>query len=105
MISIYLYGKLRKYAPDRSPNGDSCIQMKPIKDDNLEKVLRRTRLDIDEIYTIFLNAKLLATHNSMAPWLVYQQVNQSCHNCDLSINIKDGDRIALFGRDMPALVV
>jgi hypothetical protein len=105
MISIYLYGELRKYAPHRSPNGDSRLQLISIEDDTLEKVLRRARLDIDEIYTIFLNAKLLATHNSMAPWLAYQQVNQNCHNWDLSVSIKDGDRIALFGRDMPALVV
>ncbi len=105
MISIHLYGKLRKYAPDPTPSGDSVLYLEPVENDTLDKVLQRAGLDIAEIYTIFLNAKLLTTHNRMAALLAYPQVQSDCHNWDLSIPIRAGDRLGLFGSDMPALVV
>lgn len=105
MIAIHLYGKLRKYAPDRSPAGDSVLWLKYQQGETMEELLMRAGLPLEDIYTIFLNAKLLSTHNRMAHWLEYPQVGESCHEWDLSIPIKDGDRIGLFGKDMPALVV
>jgi len=105
MISIHLYGKLRQYAPNRSASGDSVIRLEALEDENLDSLLKRGGIDIHEIYTIFLNAKLLATHNSMARWLEYPQFQQNIHVWDLSTIIRDGDRIGLFGRDMAALVV
>jgi len=77
----------------------------PVENESLEMLLKRAGLNIDEIFTIFINAKLLATHNSMAKWLEYPQICENCHSWDLSIRINDGDRIGLFGKDMPALVV
>jgi hypothetical protein len=105
MISIHLYGKLRQYASDNSPSGESVLRLEAVKNETLALLLKRAGIDIEEIYTIFLNARLLTTHNSMARWLEYPQVCQDCHDWDLSIIIKDGDRIGLFGRDMAALVV
>ena len=105
MISIHLYGKLRRYAPDSSPTSESVLRFEAVKNETLEILLRRAGIDIQEIYTIFINARLLTTHNSMARWLEYPQVGKNCHDWDLSVMINDGDRIGLFGRDMPALVV
>jgi hypothetical protein len=105
MINIHLYGKLRRYAGDDNPGGDSILHLDEIKNETLEMLLQRAGLDIEDIYTIFLNSKLLTTHNSMAQWLEYPQICENCQNWDLAINIKDGDRLGLFGRDMPALVV
>jgi len=105
MISIHLYGQLRQYAPDRSASGDSIIRLEAIENESLDSLLKRAEIEIQEIYTIFLNAKLLATHNSMARWLEYPQFRQNIHDWDLSIIIQDSDRIGLFGRDMAALVV
>ncbi len=105
MIAIHLYGKLRKYAPEKAPSGDSVLRFKAVENESLELLLKRAGLNIEEIFTIFINAKLLTTHNSMAQWLEYPQVCENCHDWDLSIPINDGDRIGLFGKDMPAQVV
>jgi len=105
MISIYLYGKLRKYAKNPKPSGDSVVVMEAVEGENIEMLLRRAGINLEEIYTIFLNAKLLTTHNRMARWLEYPQAFENPHDWDLSIIVKDGDRVGLFGRDMPALVV
>ena len=105
MAEIHLYGKLRRFAPDSRPTGNSVIYLDTIENETLEAVLKRACLDIDEIYTIFLNSKLLTTHNTMAQYLGYQQAYENCYNWDLSIVIKNDDRLGLFGIDMAALVV
>ena len=105
MISIHLYGKLRKYAEDKRPSGNSVVRTEVIDGETLEMVLKRVGINLAEVYTIFLNAKLLTTHNRMARWLEYPQAVENPGDWDLTIIIKDGDRVGLFGRDMPALVV
>lgn len=105
MISIHLYGKLRRYSTKKNPGEDSVIQLDIAQGEILEGVLKKCGIEIEELYTIFVNAKLLATRTKMASHLGYQQASGSCNNWDLSITIKDGDRIGLFGRDMATLVV
>ncbi len=105
MINIHLYGKLRRFAPNSKATDDSILQLQAIENESLGDLLKRAGLDIDEIYTIFLNAKLLATQSKMGPYLGYQQVCEDCLRLDMSIVIKDGDRLGLFGLDMAALVV
>ena len=106
MISIRLYGKLRRFAPNKSPLGDSILQVASNENETLKKLLERIGIDPDELYTIFLNSKLLTTRTKIAPFLGYQQVNsEDCQDWDLSVVINDGDRLGLFGADMPGLVV
>jgi len=105
MISIHLYGKLRRFAANKNPGDDSIINLEVSGRETLKDVLERSGIEIEELYTIFINSKLLATRTKMASHLGYQQANGDCHNWDLSILIKDGDRIGLFGRDMATLVV
>ncbi len=105
MAEIHLYGELRRFVPDSRPTGDSVIHLDSLENETLEALLQRAGLDIDEIYTIFLNSKLLTTHNTMAQYLGYQQVCENCRNWDLSVVIKNDDRLGIFGIDMAALVV
>jgi hypothetical protein len=105
MIEIHVYGKLRRFAPDRSASRDSVIHIQPAQDDTVHAVLDRIGLDVQEIATIFLNAELLATRNTMARWLGYVQVRSDPHDWDLFLPVKDGDRLGLFGEDMAGLVV
>jgi len=105
MIELYLYGKRRRFAPERDEHGRSVLRVEQRPKETLEMLLERVGIDVDEVYTIFLNAKLLTTRNTMAPWLGYQQVCEECHNWKLSIVLQDGSRLGLFGEDMAALVV
>jgi hypothetical protein len=105
MITIHLYGKLRRFAADSRPSANSIITIEAIANETVNSLLERVGIEIDEIFTIFMNSKLLATHNSMAKWLGYRQMRTDPENWDLSVPVKDGDRIGLFGEDMAALVV
>lgn len=105
MIEIHVYGKLRRYAKDSRPSSKSVIHVQPESGDTLESILHKTGIDPEEVYSIFLNAKLLATRNTMARWLKYEQIRTNPHDWDLSIVVKDGDRLGLFSQDMAALVV
>ena len=105
MISIHLFGKLRRYAPDNSPSGNSVIELEAIENETLQMLLGRAGISVDELYTIFINSKLLISRTKIAPYLGYQQVcDENCQVWDLGVVIEDGDRLGFFGPDMPALV-
>lgn len=105
MISIHLYGKLRRHAPNKSPSDNSIITIEAIKNETLQMLFDRLGIHVSELYTIFINSKLLTSRTKIAPFLGYQQVNdENCQEWDLTVIINDGDRIGLFGPDMPALV-
>lgn len=105
MIDIYMYGKLRRYAKDSKASSDSVIHIQADEEETVGSVLGKIGIDHEEISSIFLNAKLLVTRNTMARWLKYEQTRPNPHDWDLSVEVKEGDRIGLFGMDMPALVV
>lgn len=105
MISIHLYGKLRQHANESSPSRDSIIQVEAKENESLQMLLDRVGISTDELYTIFINAKLLTSRTKFATYLGYHQVREeNCQSWDLNVNINDGDRIGLFGPDMSALV-
>jgi len=105
MITIHLYGKLRRFARNSSPSANSILELEAIEHETLHMLLGRVGIDIGELYTIFLNSKLLTSRTKIAPFLGYQQVcDENCQTWDLNIEITDGDRLGLFGSDMPALV-
>ncbi len=106
MVTIVLYGRLRKIYPvDREVGTQGIIEIPPRPMETLDDLLERVGIPRDGLYTIFLNSKLLTTHNKMADYLGYQQFCEDCHNWDLCVTIKDGDRLALFGPDMATLVI
>jgi hypothetical protein len=105
MIEVHFYGNLRGYAPDSRFSSNSMIAMAIVSGDTVETILNRLGIETDQISTIFLNSKLFVSRSPMAHWLGYVQVRDNPLEWDLSLAVKDGDRIGLFGRDMPSLVI
>jgi hypothetical protein len=105
MVEIHLFGKLRRYAKDTDAVKDYVIKMSPAVDETVESILARAGVPAEDIYSIFLNRRLLAARSGMASWIGHRQIRSDPFNWDLSVPVKSGDRIALFGSDMAALVV
>ncbi len=105
MIEIHLYGKLRRYAPETLIEKGTAIRMHPEPGETLETLLKRLQIPIEEIYSIFLNAKLLAARSKMAAWIGHRRAGPDPLDWDLTVPVASGDRIGLFGRDMAALVI
>jgi hypothetical protein len=105
MAEIHLYGRLRRYAQDIQPDRGSVIRVSLGADETLQMLLARLEIPVAEIYSIFLNSKLLATRSAMASWIGYRQVRTDPFDWNLNVALQPADRIGLFGRDMSALVV
>ena len=102
-VDVHLYGKLRRFGHQAGEK--TVLHLTPGDSETLADLLERIEIPSDEIYSIFLNSKLLAARSGMARWLGYQQVRADPFDWNLNIAIKPGDRIGLFGRDMAALVI
>lgn len=105
MIEIHFYGKLRRYVPGSRPDRECVVRLEPEAGETVQSLLARAGVETAEIYHLFLNGSLLATHNTMAPWLKYQQARENVWDWGLEIPVKAGDRLGLFGSDMALLVV
>ncbi len=82
MIEIHLYGKLRRFAKDQDPTGDSVVHVPVREGDTIQGVLERLGVPIEEVGSnIFLNWQYSA----------------------LTRKIKDGNRLAVFPDDMQLL--
>jgi len=82
MIEVHLYGKLRRFAPNQEPTGDSVVHVPVKKDDTILDVLTRLGISLKEIGSnIFLN------------WQ-YSELNR---------HVQEGDRLAVFPDDMQLL--
>jgi hypothetical protein len=106
-VEVYLYGALRRHAPDVRANRESIVQLEPRPGETVATLLERLDIHAAEVCHVFLNGALLHTDNSMAPWLGYQEVpragSAACAGLDTSL--KPGDRLGLFAHDMALLVV
>ena len=105
MAEIHLYGKLRRYASDHQSRRGNVIRVSPGSETTLETLFAGLEIPVDEIYSIFVNSKLLAARKGMALWLGHQQVRTDPFDWNLNVPVELADRIGLFGRDMSALVV
>ena len=105
MVEIHLFGKLRKYAQKSKQEIDHVIRVSPESDETIALLLARVGIATEDVYSIFVNHKLLAARSGMASWIGHQKVRRDPFNWDLDIPVNSGDRIGLFGRDMAALVV
>ena len=105
MVEIHLYGKLRRYAQDIQSDRGNVIRVSPVSGETLEMLLARLEIPVDEIYSIFVNSKLLAARTAMASWIGYRQVRTDPFDWNLNVVVQPADRIGLFGRDMSALVI
>ncbi len=105
MIEVHLYGNLRRLASASRPSDNSVVKLQLNTGDTVGAVLQRLGIGETDLTTIFLNRKMFTTRNSMANWLGYIAVRQDRLEWDLDWTLNDGDRLGLFGSDMPALVV
>jgi len=105
MIEVYLYGELRRLAPDARPTGQSVIRLTDVE--TVADVLRHLKVAEDQVGNIFLNGRLLATRNSMAPWLRYMTAGESVLDAGqpCQVTLRPGDRLGLFPITMAMLVV
>jgi hypothetical protein len=104
-VDIHLFGKLRRFVNEPEPGHDNLMRIAPKPEETLEQLLARLEIPLEDIYTIFLNSKLLASRSLMAYRMGFQQVNKDPLDWKLEVAVKAGDRIGIFGRDMAALVI
>ena len=82
MIEVHLYGKLRRFAPDKDATGHSIVWMPTKDDDTISDILLRLGVPFKEVGSnIFLN------------WQ-YSGLNR---------RVQNGDRLAVFPDDMQLL--
>jgi len=105
MVEIRIYGKLRKKVAEKGAGGVTIVEVEPHEGEQLIEILQRIGIKVEDIFTIFYNAGILATHNTMACFLGYRQACKGVDDWSLAVEVKDGDRIGVFGDDMSALVV
>jgi len=105
MVEIHLYGKLRRHKKETTGIGDNRMTMSSESDETLATLLARAGIPSEEVYSIFLNHKLLFTRSNQARWSGHQRARQDPFDRDLEVPIRSGDRIGVFGRDMALLVV
>lgn len=103
MVEIHVYGQLRGYVKDTRTDHQSVLALQPHRDETIASLLALAGIPVDEINHVFFNAKLLASRSRAAPYMGYVQSRSSAMDWNLEIPVKDGDRIGLFGMDMPVL--
>jgi len=102
-MEIHLYGSLRRHAPDPRPDRDSVVRLEPRPGETVGTVLEQLFIAPTEVYHVLLNGALLFTHNSMTPWLAYQQAGARDQGLDTPL--QPSDRLGLFASNMGVLVV
>jgi molybdopterin converting factor small subunit len=81
LIEVHLYGRLRRFAPDRDVVGESVVAV-PVRDgETVGDVVRRMGMEPQELSHIFLNAEYSG----------------------LQRKVRAGDRLGLFPFDMGLL--
>lgn len=105
MAKIHLYGKLRRYKKDTTSIQDSILNPPPEIEETIASLLARMGIPSEEVYTIFVNHKLLFTRSTQAKWAGHQKARENPFDPDLDVPVEQGDRIGLFGSDMALLVV
>lgn len=105
MIEIHLYGKLRRFVAQSSPIGECVLRIEPLPNETVLALVQRAGIPLDALYHVFLNGHLWVTRNRMAPWLRYPQARAEVWGWDEDVAVQAGDRLGLFGEDMPSLVV
>jgi len=105
MIEIHIYGKLGKMLDDDFSRDGNILRLSSEPGETIASVFERTGISAEDVYSLFLNAKLLAARSNMVRWLGYQQAGVDPLSWDLNVPVSSGDRLGVFGRDMAALVV
>ena len=102
-VEIHLYGMLRHYSKDFIPTRDVVLMVDLNPDETVGTMLVRVGIPVEEINHIFFNSKLLASRALMAPLYGLPQVDTSVSDWNLNVPVDSGDRIGLFGIDIPSM--
>jgi len=107
LVKVHLYGELRRYGGQPRADRETVVEAPISGEATLAQVLEQIGIPQDEVAQVFLNAKLLTTCNSMAPWLGYQTAEDRIPRCGerMKTPIRNGDRLGLFPHRMAMLVV
>jgi hypothetical protein len=105
MVEIRIFGKLHRYISEPDVTSGNMVKIEQRPKETMGELLARINIPADEVHTIFLNFRLLASRSKMAYRMGYQQVDKNPLEWELDVEVKAGDRVGLFGRDMSALVV
>ena len=103
MVEIHLYGKVRKYAPESASPGTSTLNIEPDTDETIQSLLARLEIPTNEVNHIFYNSKLLVSRSKAAAMFDLPQVGKDTMNWDLAVPVSSGDRLGVFGLDIPVL--
>ena len=103
MVEIHVYGNLRRYAKGTRTDHQSVLVLQPHPDETIASLLAQAGIPVDEINHIFFNSKLLASRSRVAAFMGYLQSRPDVSDWDLEVPVESGDRIGLFGMDMPVL--
>jgi hypothetical protein len=75
-------------------------------DETVASLLARLGIPTAEVYTVFLNHRLLYTRCRQARWTGHPKAREDLFDPDLAgSSVASGDRLGIFGRDMSLLVV
>jgi len=107
VIEIYLYGELRRYAPDSRASGNAVIVLTATGDEDVADILRQAGVPQEQVRQVFLNGQLLTTSCRMAPYLGYVTAQDRVpeDKSPWNTRIQKGDRLGLFPPKMCMLVV
>ncbi len=82
MITVHLYGKLRRFAEESDPTSDSTVSVPAVPGETIEGILKRIGIPEEELGSnIFLNGEYSG----------------------LTREVKPGDRLGVFPDDMQLL--
>jgi hypothetical protein len=107
MISVHLYGELRRYGDQPRPDRDTIVTWSAPSTITVARLLAEIGIPPDEVAHIFLNGRLLKAGSSMAPWLGYQTATDRLPpgGSHWETPVHSGDRLGLFPHRMAMLVV
>ena len=107
MITVYLYGELRRHGDQPRPDRDTVISRPANHATTVGQLLAEIGIPRDEVAHIFLNGRLLKAGSSMAPWLGYQTATDRvpAGGSHWETPVHSGDRLGLFPHRMAMLVV
>ena len=104
VVEVHLYGRiLRRYHQASSQPGENLLRVDLPSDETLAVLLKRLGIPQEEINHIFYNSRLFVTRNQHADLYDLPQTSSPVDEWDLGIVLNSGDRIGLFGMDIPML--
>ena len=103
MVEIHVYGNLRRHVKDAPIDHQSVLVLEPRPEETIASLLALAGIPVGEINHVFFNTKLLASRSRAALFMGYLQARSNVSDWNLEVPVENGDRIGLFGSDMPVL--